>query len=227
MLLLRSTIFALLFYVGTTVMVFAGLPVALVSRRGMQRYARLWGWLYIRTAHHVLGIRMQVEGPVPASPVFVAAKHESAYETLALLAILPDPIIVLKRELITIPLLGWLMQRHGVIPVDRTASAGALRAMLQAADVAKAEQRVVLIFPEGTRVPHGEAPRLQSGFAGLYARLALPVVPVATDAGVAWPRTFLKRPGVIRFQFGKAIAPGLPRRALEDAVHTAINVLND
>lgn len=226
MLLLRSTIFALLYYVGTTVMVFAGVPVALVSRRGISRYARLWARLYVGTARHVLRIRMVVEGQVPNGPALIAAKHESEYETLALLALIPDPIIVLKRELTAIPIFGALMRRHGVIPVDRAANAGALRSMLQAADAAKAQHRAVLIFPEGTRVPHGEAPRLQAGFAGLYGRLSLPVVPVATDAGLAWPRGFLKRPGTIRLRFGDAIPAGLPRKEIEAAVHAAINGLN-
>jgi 1-acyl-sn-glycerol-3-phosphate acyltransferase len=226
MLLLRSTIFALLYYVGTTVMVFAGVPIALVSRRGISHYARLWARLYVGTARHVLRIRMVVEGQVPDEPALVAAKHESEYETLALLALIPDPIIVLKRELTAIPIFGALMRRHGVIPVDRAANAGALRSMLQAADAAKAQHRAVLIFPEGTRVPHGEAPRLQAGFAGLYGRLALPVVPVATDAGLAWPRGFLKRPGTIRLRFGDAIPAGLPRKDIEAAVHCAINGLN-
>jgi len=85
----------------------------------------------------------------------------------------------------------------------------------------------VLIFPEGTRVTHGEAPKLQAGFAGLYGRLEMPVVPVATDAGLHWPRGILKTPGVIRFRFGAPIAAGLPRKTIEAEVHEAINMLND
>jgi 1-acyl-sn-glycerol-3-phosphate acyltransferase len=227
MTLLRSLLFALLFYALTTLMVFPGLIVALASRRGMARYARAWGRAYLWLARRVLGVRMRVEGVVPSVPVLVAAKHESAYETLALLALIDDPIIVLKRELADIPLFGRLTRRHGVIPVDRTASAQALRSMLQAADAARAQHRAVLIFPEGTRVPHGQSPRLQAGFAGLYARLGLPVVPVATDAGIAWPRGPVKRPGVVTLRFGEAIPAGLPRKAIEAAVHAAINVLND
>jgi 1-acyl-sn-glycerol-3-phosphate acyltransferase len=84
----------------------------------------------------------------------------------------------------------------------------------------------VLIFPEGTRVPHGEAPPLEAGFAGLYARLGYPVVPVATDAGLRWPRGLFKRPGTIRLRFGDPIPPGLPRREIEARVHAAINALN-
>jgi 1-acyl-sn-glycerol-3-phosphate acyltransferase len=224
---LRSILFALLFYGITTLMVFGGLPVALVSRAGLARYARAWGRIYLWLARNVVGIDLMIDGVPPEGPALVAVKHESAYETLAMLALLDDPVIVLKRELADIPLFGWLIRRHGVIPVDRTASAGALRSMLQAADAAKAQQRPVLIFPEGTRVPHGRALKLQAGFAGLYARLGLPVVPVATDAGLVWPKGLIKRRGVVHMRFGTPIPPALPRKQIEGEVHAAINALND
>jgi 1-acyl-sn-glycerol-3-phosphate acyltransferase len=226
MTLLRSTLFAFLSYGITALMVVIGLPIALISRRALARYARLWGRIAVALARHLLGVRFVAEGVMPEGPVLFAAKHESAYETLLLLALIDDPVIVLKREIADVPLFGRLTRRHGVIPVDRAASAGALRAMLQAADVAKAQRRPVLIFPEGTRVPHGRAPKLQAGFAGLYARLGLPVVPVATDSGLAWPRGFLKRPGVVHVRFGEVIPAGLPRKEIEAAVHGAINALN-
>lgn len=226
MTLIRSALFAFLFYALTTLMVLFGLPIALVSRSGIARYARLWARCYLALAKGVLGIHMRVEGTLPAEPALIAAKHESAYETLALLALIDDPIVVLKRELADIPLFGRLTRRHGVIPVDRSANANALRAMLAAADEAKTQRRAVLIFPEGTRVPHGRAPKLQAGFAGLYTRLGLPVVPVATDAGIAWPRGLIKRPGTITLRFGETIPAALPRKEIEGIVHSAINALN-
>ena len=227
MALTRSLLFLTLAYLVTIGMVLAGIPVALVSRRGFSHYARRWATTLEWLADHVLGVRLQLEGELPRGPVLVAAKHESAYETLVLMALLDDPVIVLKREIADVPVFGPLTRRHGVIPVDRAANAAALRRMLAAADVAKAQARAVLIFPEGTRVPHGEAPPLQAGFAGLYGRLGLPVVPVATDAGVNWPKGLRKTPGVIRLRFGTPIPPGLPRKAVEAAVHEAINALND
>ena len=226
MALLRSLLFAVLFYALTTLTVFLGLAVALASRRNLARYARGWGRAYLWLARVVLGVRLRIEGTLPATPMLVAAKHESAFETLALLALLDDPVIVLKRELADIPLFGRLTRRHGVIPVDRAASTAALRSMLQAADEARAQDRPVLIFPEGTRVPRGTAPRLQAGFAGLYARLRLPVAPVATDAGIAWPRGLVKRPGLVTLRFAETIPAGLARREIEAAVHRAINALN-
>jgi 1-acyl-sn-glycerol-3-phosphate acyltransferase len=224
---LRSILFAAAFNGATTAMTIAGVPVALAGRRRLARHVVRWGRLHGALSRLLLGIDVAVEGAMPPGPVLVAAKHESAYETLALLLLVDDPVIVLKRQLTRVPVLGRLMVRHGAIPVDRTANAGALRQMLRAADDAKAAGRSVLIFPEGTRVAHGEAPPLQAGFAGLYARLGLPVVPIATDAGALWPRGLIKRPGTIRLLIGETIPPGLSRREAEARVHRAINALND
>jgi 1-acyl-sn-glycerol-3-phosphate acyltransferase len=227
MTLLRSILYAFLFYALTTAIVLVGLPVAMFSRPGITWIAKLWARYHRWLARWVIGIRLEIEGTLPQGVALYAAKHESAYETLALLALIPDPIIVLKRELAFLPLFGWLTRKSGVIAVDRAASAGALRAMLHMADIAKLLHRAILIFPEGTRVPHGEAPKLQSGFAGLYARLEMPVVPIATDAGVCWPRGLIKHAGVIRLRFGDPIPADLPRKAIEQIVHAEINLYND
>ncbi len=223
---LRTACFLLVANLLTGVMILIGLPLALFSRRALAGLAWFWAWTLMGLARALLGVRWIIEGVVPRGPTLIAAKHESAWETLALLALIDDPVVVLKRQLADVPLFGWLTRRHGVIPVDRTANAAALRAMLLAADAARVQDRAVLIFPEGTRVPHGDAPRLQAGFAGLYARLALPVVPVATDAGRVWTRAFAKRPGTIRLRFADPLPPGLPRKEIEARVHEAINALN-
>lgn len=226
MAVLRTACFLLVANLLTGLLIVIGLPIALVSRRGLARYAQGWAWMLMGLARAMLGVRWIVEGRRPSGPALIAAKHESAWETLALMALVDDPVVVLKRQLADVPLFGWLTRRHGVIPVDRTASAAALRSMLAAADVARAQHRAVLIFPEGTRVPHGETPRLQAGFAGLYGRLGLDVVPVATDAGTVWTRRFAKRPGTIRLRFLDPIPSGLPRKVIEEKVHAAINALN-
>ena len=222
----RSILYLALANLLTAAMMIGAAPVAVASRPLFARYARCWAWLLEWLARVVIGVRAIEEGRLPAGPVLVAAKHESAFETVALMARIDDPVIVLKREIADVPLFGRLTRRHGVIPVNREASASALRVMLRAADAAKAQQRPVLIFPEGTRVPHGESPSLEAGFAGLYARLGYPVVPVATDAGRFWASGLVKRPGRIRLRFGEPIPAGLPRREIEARVHAAINLLN-
>ena len=135
------------------------------------------------------------------------------------------PVIVLKKELADIPLFGWLTRRYGVIPVERRAGAKALRALVAQGRNAVATGRSVIIYPEGTRVRPGQTPPLQSGFAGLYRALGLPVVPVAVDSGRLWGRGVSKRAGVVTFMVGETIPAGLKRQDIEQRVHRAINAL--
>ena len=223
---LRSLLFLLVFYGGTILFVLAGTAALAFGEGGVRAVANGWARFHRACARTLLGIRTRIEGEVPHGGVLIAAKHESMFETLELTALLDDPAIVMKSELARIPVWGALARVYGMIPIDREGGAGALRHMLKAAGDAIAEGRPIVIFPEGTRVPHGEAPPLQPGFAGLYRALALPIVPLALDSGRVWGRTLLgKRPGVITFRFGAPIPPGLKRQEAEARVHAAINAL--
>ena len=148
------------------------------------------------------------------------------YETIETLVVFHRPVVVMKKELADLFGWGYVARRMGVIPVDRDAGAAAMRHMIAAAKAAKASNRPVVLFPEGTRVPHGESPPLRAGFAGLYKVLGLPVVPIALDSGTIWPKGFVKRSGVVTFKVGETIPPGLPREEAEARVHQAINALN-
>jgi len=155
----------------------------------------------------------------------VALKHESYFETIDLPTMIRRPAIFAKVELLRLPLWGKAGQTFGLVPVERDQGAKALRAMVTAARVFSAEGRPLVICPEGTRVPHGTRPALQSGFAGLYKLLGLPVVPVALDAGPLYHH-FIKRRGTIHIRFGEVIPAGLPREDIEARVHAEINALN-
>lgn len=223
---LRSLAYTVVFYGLTVPIVILALPIAF-SPGLLKPYVHGWAHFHEWCVRWLLGIRLKIEGKVPRDHVLVAAKHESAYETIALVRILHEPVVVLKSELARIPLWGWVAQRYGMIPVDREGSTRALRTMLKAADAARDSGRSVAIFPEGTRVPHGEAPPVRAGFAGLYRHLGLPVVPVALDAGRLWTKNgFIKQPGTITLRFGEPIPPSLPRKEVEARVHAAINALN-
>jgi len=225
--LARTIAFSVFFY-GLSVPIVFGAPlVAVFGGRALIGYAHLWAGLLEVSARAILGIRVAVEGEVPPGPVLFAAKHESMFETLVLAHLLHAPRVVMKRELTRIPIWGWASTIYGVIPVDRQASAKALREILREGEKALAEGRSVLIFPEGTRVPPGEAPPLRAGFAGLYRTLNLPVVPIAVKSGHVWPRKGAKEPGVVTLHFGAPIAPGLPRKEAEALVHAGINALNE
>ncbi|SNS18338.1 1-acyl-sn-glycerol-3-phosphate acyltransferase [Sphingomonas laterariae] len=227
MALLRSVVFAIIFYLGTIVAVLSAFPVALAGPHALRAHAVNWARFHGWCCRVLLGIHTRVEGVIPQGTVIVASKHQSMYETIELLRLLDQPAVVLKQELADIPGWGKVARNYGVIPVDREGSASALRTMLRAARAAIAEGRGVLIFPEGTRVTPGEQPPLRAGFAGLYKALNLPVVAVALDSGRLCPRgRFVKRAGTIIFRFSDTLPPRLPREEIEAAVHQRINVLD-
>jgi 1-acyl-sn-glycerol-3-phosphate acyltransferase len=222
---LRNIVFMVVFYVGSTLIVL-GVPIsALFGKRVLRPYCMVWAKFGVWSARTIMGIRVRVEGRQADGPALYASKHQSMFETMALACELGTPAIVMKQELTRVPLWGWATVKYGIIPVNREASASALRTMMRAAQAATAEGRSILFFPEGTRVPPGETPPLRSGFAGLYRTLKLPVVPVALDSGKVWPRKGLKHPGIVTFRFGAVIAPGLDRDEVEALVHREINVL--
>jgi 1-acyl-sn-glycerol-3-phosphate acyltransferase len=224
--LARSLLFAATFYPATFLWVLAGLGANLFGKRAMLRVVMAWSDFHHWLTGNLLGIRTRVEGAVPPGPHLIAVKHEAMFETIEMVRLSRLPVIVIKKELADIPLFGWLTRRYGVIPVERSAGAKALRSLVEEGRRAIALGRSVIIYPEGTRVPAGTSPPLRSGFAGLYRALGLPVVPVAVDSGRLWGRGVVKRSGTVRFKVGETIPPGLKRDEIEARVHAAINALN-
>lgn len=225
MTVLRSLVYAALFYTGTTLWVLAGVVASLFGRRATLAVVLSWVELNHWLTTNVLRIRTQVDGVIPDGAYLIAVKHEAMFETTEMVRLSKLPVIVIKRELADIPLFGFLTRRYGVIPVERSAGAKALRDMVAAGKDALATGRPVMIFPEGTRVPSGRTPKLRSGFAGLYRALGLPVVPVAVNSGRLWGRGFVHRPGTVTFKVGETIPAGLKRDEIEARVHAAINAL--
>lgn len=221
----RSLVYALIFYPATVFYVLAGILASVFGRGPTLAVVLGWVDLHHWLVEHVLGIRIRVEGAVPPGPHLIAVKHQSMLETLEMVRLSHLPVIVMKRELGDIPLFGFVTRRYGVITVERSAGAKALRAMVAEGERAVASGRSVIIFPEGTRVRPGKQPPLRPGFAGLYRALKLPVVPVAVDSGRVWGRGLVKHPGVVTFRVGATIPAGLKRDAIEARVHAAINAL--
>lgn len=189
---------------------------------------RVWARLTLWLARVLGGVSWEMRGieRLPQRGGLIAAKHQAAWETVVFLALLPGPCYVLKRELLRIPFYGWYARRSGMIGVDRSGGAAALRALLAAAEAAAAAGRTLVIFPEGTRVPPGRTGRLQPGVAGLYAALGTACTPVALNAGLTWGKgVFGVRPGHIVAEVLPEIPPGLSRAAftaaLSDALATA------
>ncbi len=226
--MLRTLLFVFVFYVGSLPLVLMAFIGSLSSPRLMRRMVSTWSKYQRLCARWILGIKVLVDGPLPNRPVLYAIKHESMFETIDMPGVFHHPSVVAKVQLANIPLWGFAARRYGMIFVDRDGGAGALRQMLIQSRKVIAEERPIVIFPEGTRVTRGEHPALQPGFAGLYKMLGLPVVPVAVDSGKCIPKdSWIYYSGIINYKVGKEIPPGLPRAEIESRVHAEINALND
>lgn len=227
MFLIRSLLFGIVFYIGSIPYVVTAFIGTYTSVRLLRAAVRGWSVFHHWAARWVLGIRTEIDGALSSEPVLYAIKHESMFETIDMPRMFNLPAVVTKRELFDIPCWGTAAKAYGMIPVDRDAGASGLRAMIALARQMQADQRPIVIFPEGTRVRHGETVPLQSGFAGLYKLLGLPVVPIAVDSGKLTPKG---KPwwfsGVMTYKVGETIPPGLPRDEVEARVHAAINALN-
>lgn len=213
--LLRSLVFYV-FYLGWTAAVaVAGLFLLPLPKRFMLGLGRVWCRGIVRLLSNIAKIDYEVRGQIPDAPVIVASKHQSSWETLIFPILLFDPAYVLKKELTFIPLLGTCFKKAGHIAVDRGAGGKALRSMIRDAETVKAERRSIIIFPEGTRSPPGQSLPYHPGVQALYSHLDLPVVPVALNSGLFWPRrSILKRPGRIVIEFMEPIPPNQDRKAL-------------
>lgn len=223
--ILRSLAFYAAFYGGGVFfVVFSALMMA--APRPVFRWAvRNWSAWHRFCARWLLGIRVRTEGSLPDGPVLIALKHESFFEAIDLPRLLRNPGVFAKAELLDIPIWGPAGRRFGLIEVKRDQGAKALRHMLTAARAISAEGRPLAIFPEGTRIPHGQERELKSGFAGLYKLLGLPVVAVAVNSGPLYHRRW-KRGGTVTYRFSEPIPSGLPREEAEVRVIAAINALN-
>ncbi len=225
MAVLRSLAFYLLFYAGSVAFVLGSVAALVfpphISRRVPDGWAAFHRWCVV----HVLGIRVVIEGRPLPGPALYAIKHETMFDAIDAPMLLHRPVPFAKEELFAIPGWGLAARAYGAVPVARDQGARALRTMIAAAKRFATEGRPLVIFPEGTRVPHGRVEPLRSGFAGLYKMLGLTVVPVAIDSGRTYGGKW-KRRGTITIRFGDPIPPGLPREEVEARVLRAINVLN-
>lgn len=214
---LRSIWFNVTFYGTNLVMSTLLMWTMLISREATVWAVHVWLGTVAWVERNVSGITYQVIGRenIPKGACIIASKHQSAWETFKLHLILGDPAIVLKRELLSIPIIGWYMSRSGSIAIDRAGRTKALSGMTLAARKAAAEGRPIVIFPEGTRAAVGESRPYKSGVAALYQDLNIPLVPMALNSGLLWPRdSFFKKPGMITVEFLPPIPPGLPREEM-------------
>lgn len=230
LLLLRSITFQASFLLWTTLVAVLSLPaLALGWQRFLIPASHFWaaGVDVLLTA--IAGIRVRIEGRehLPPAPFIVAAKHQSLWETGQMLRLFPNPAIVLKQELRRIPIYGWFTRALGMVAIDRAGGASALKKMLRAVRQEAEAGRVIVIFPQGTRLRPGEQAPYQPGLAAIYRETGLPVVPVALNSGFFWPKRGWQRPpGTIVLRFLPPIAPGLKREAFSAELETRLEAAN-
>lgn len=215
MIFLRSLLFNLAFYLMTVVEMIVFAPYYfLVERKRAWFVPKFWARSGLWLLKVIAGTGCEITGQenLPAGSYILAPKHQSFWDTFAFVPHVEDPIYILKRELTWIPLFGWFLARMDMIPIDRGNRLKALRTALAAASDRVRDGRQLVIYPEGTRRSPGDVPDYKQGIAEIYARLGVPVVPVAHVAGLYWPRRrFLRFPGVIKARFLPPIPPGLER----------------
>lgn len=233
---LRSLLFNVLFFTGSLFWSLALLWVMFLPREKANRVISVCYGGYISLIEKwVLGLDIELRGVEhlpPSGSYILAAKHQSAYETLKLpfMKIMRDPAIVLKAELARIPLWGLYPRKMGFICIDRGSAMESLRSIVRGANRVKSENRPIIIFPEGTRSTPGAAPDYKFGLAKVYKDVRLPVVPMALNTGVFWGRnSFWKSPGKVVFQFFPALPADLPPaellKKLEEIIEPATNAL--
>jgi 1-acyl-sn-glycerol-3-phosphate acyltransferase len=234
MIYLRSLLFNIVFYVGTAIIAIGGLPTLFFGRRAILKVARAWGWTSLWLLDKICGVKVQFRGVdnLLHQGCIVAAKHQSALETFALVTQVEDFTYILKRELLFIPLFGQYLKLSNQIAIDRKSRSAALRDLVKQAGAAIAEGRVIFIFPEGTRRSAGAPPLYKSGVNHLYAAAKAPCVPAALNSGLFWPRrTFLRQPGTCVVEFLPVIPAGLPHgefsKILQERLEAATNRLID
>jgi 1-acyl-sn-glycerol-3-phosphate acyltransferase len=202
-----------------------GAWVLLLPKGRMRSALSFWAAGDLWLLRVIAGQRVRVIGRenVPDGAALVAAKHQAEWETMALLPILPRSVVILKKELLSIPLYGWYARHFGMIPIDRAAGSSALKALAADAGQALEKGAQLVIFPEGTRRPVGAPPDYKPGAIFLYERLAVPMVPVALNSGLFWPRRrFVRYPGTITLSFLPPVPPGLPRAEAKARLEAAV-----
>ncbi len=230
--MIRISLYAVVMVLALIVVGAVYFPFALASPAGAMAAVRAWSRQAVFSLRWIVGITVEIRGRehIPHGAALVAAKHQAILDTLLPCVLLDHPAIVLREGLLKTPIFGWYCVRAGMIVLDREGQATALRNLVKTARARAADDRQIVIFPEGTRRPPGAPPDYKPGVAALYRDLKLPCTPVAENIGLFWPTRGVKlRRGHAVLEFLPAIPAGLSREdfmsELETRIETASNAL--
>jgi 1-acyl-sn-glycerol-3-phosphate acyltransferase len=225
--IVRSVVFNIAFYLNLLAHFIAAIPTLVMPRRAILSVATFWGRTNLVLLRVICGIKVDYRGlqKIPPGPLLVASKHQSLWETFALLPLFHDPAFILKRELLWIPFFGWYAWKAGMIPVNRGKRAQALAEMTVRARAELGRDRQIVIFPEGTRRAPGAEPSYKYGIVHLYGETGASCLPIALNSGLFWPRrSFLRYPGTVVVEVLDPIAPGLGKPAFAEQLQQKIEI---
>ncbi len=223
--MIRSVIFNLAFYVTTALFVIVGSPLLFGPRSWAMAGLKAHAITCLTLQRLIVGTDVEIRGRsnLPDGPLLIAAKHQSAWDTFALIPLFSDPALIMKAELRHIPFYGWFSRKFEMIFVARSSGPSALRKMVRDARECATAGRQIIIFPEGTRRAPDDEPDYKPGVLLLYEGLDIPCVPVALNSGLFWPRRkFMRYPGTIVVEFLDPLQPGLPRNEFKEQLEKAI-----
>lgn len=230
MLFVRSLVFQIMFFLNMFALMIVWLPGLMMRRQINQELGRTWGRTNLWLLDKICGAKIDWRGleNIPQGAVIVACKHQSIWETFVLPIRFPDFSYILKHELIWLPFFGWYLLAAEQIAIDRAKGGKLLPQLIAKSKKIFAQGRQLFIFPEGTRRPVGAPPQYKFGIAQLYAATDTPVLPVAVNSGLFWPRrSFIVRPGTVVIEFLPLIAPGMKPRAFFEKLSTDIEEASD
>ncbi len=222
---LRSIVFNIAFYVNLVLFLVLGSVFFITPRKWSIRALQVWARSSLWLLRVICNTHIEVRGIhyIPKGAILVAGKHQSFWETFAILPYLDDPCVVLKRELAWIPFFGWFIFKFRMIAVERSAGSAALRKLMARGHEELVAGRQIVIMPEGTRQAPDAAPDYKPGAAALYGTLGCDCLPFALNSGLFWPRRkFLRLPGTIILEFLPPIPAGLPRKAFQERLQSDI-----
>ena len=223
---LRSLAFVAVMYALMPILGVIFLPLTLIDRQGAHKatrfYCRTVRWL----AGWMVGLRSEIRGPVPQDEVLIASKHQSFFDIIMIVSVVPRAKFIMKKSLVWAPVLGWYAMRMGCVPVDRGKRGQAIQGMLEDVAKGRADPGQLIIYPQGTRVAPGRHLPYKIGTGVLYRELGQECAPAATNVGVFWPRTGIgRKPGLAVVEFLDRIPAGMEIHAfmaeLETRVETA------
>jgi 1-acyl-sn-glycerol-3-phosphate acyltransferase len=222
---LRSLVYNVLFYLMLVFWMVVAIPTFLMPSRAFIAVAKAWSRSSVWLLRVICKTKVDYRGleRIPPGPLIVASKHQSMWETFALLQFFDAPLFIYKRELGWIPLFGWYLVKSKMIGVDRSGGMRSLKEMVRRAPKEIKNGRQLIIFPEGTRTAVGAAPDYKTGVGQIYANSGVPCIPVALNSGLFWPRrTFMRYPGTLVVEFLDPLPAGLTRKEFTDRISTSI-----